>query len=352
VEVQFLLGNSVWLYKFGDVHSYIKRDFPDIKINRVSMNADGDDLSKMSKSVGMGCIEISTIIDNIEPTMMITVADRYETLATATAAAYVNLPLIHIQGGEVSGTIDDKVRNCITQLADFHFPATDKAKFRILMMKPQDGSFIWNYGCPSMDTLLRCRTLTRDIMIDTAFDEIHRHGDGDQLDPSKDFIIVMVHPDTKDYIGKDQLDNLMDVLNTLPLQKVIFWNNIDPGGEVIAKEIRWTQAHYWKDNVRYLRHVDSYTFGCLMSTSRCIIGNSSAGIREATFLGTPSVSLGLRQSGRECGANVVRCNFDKNEILEKTVERISHRPYPSDMYGDGNAGIKIANTILDVINDV
>lgn len=232
VDPVLLLGNSIYFYKYGYAYQNIKNDFPDLKILKTTIAAEGDDLAKMPKSVGMGCLEIPTLLDNEKPDMVLTVADRYETLATAVSASYMNIPLVHLQGGEVSGTIDNKVRDAITQLADYHFPATADAADRLMQTKPQDHARIWNMGCPSMDLF---HTYMDPYVVG---EEINKHGHGDLINIHERFIIVMLHPDTKG--SPVDVKVVLAALDEFPVQKIIFWPNIDPSNDTIAKEWRST----------------------------------------------------------------------------------------------------------------
>ena len=371
VDPYLLLGSSIWLYKYGNVYDQIYDDFPDIGIYKASMTIEGDDLIKMPKSVGVGSIEIATIVDNLKPDLMITIADRYETLATATVAAYCNIPLIHLQGGEVSGTIDDKVRNTITQLADYHFPATNLAATRIATMRGSREN-IWNFGCPSMDLMIGwdfMKTLYRNKLAEsfdadhkqlckngrlTAFAKVNAHGYGDEITNEKNHIIVMIHPDTKNPITRKNIDTLFDVLNGYEnYQKIVFWNNIDPGGEMISKEIRFTQERYWNSPVRFLKHIEPEAFGALLYFASAIVGNSSAGIREASFIGTPSISVGDRQRGREHADNVRFSDWDEYELRCNVKRAVcSIHPYSSALYGVGDAGMRIAAKIGEIADAI
>lgn len=322
----------------------IEEDFPDLKKWKVSMMVEGDTNTKMPMSVGLGCLTIPTILENNNYSLIVTVADRFETLATATAASYTNIPLAHIQGGEVSGTIDDKVRNAITQLADYHFPATCDAADRVANMKMQDMERIWAFGCPSMDLMSKPATLKQCA----AF--VNQHGIGDSFTPSP-YLIVMMHPDTTGTpVSEENMSVLCEALNNYGCQKLIFWNNIDPGGDIIAKTWRMSRDNYWKDKVHYIRNVPPEIFAGLLKHARMIIGNSSAGIREATFMGTPSISVGDRQKGREHGRNVEFCDFSYSDLMEKMnyMGRLNVS-LKNDMYGDGHAGEKIAGKLEDIV---
>lgn len=382
VEPFLLLGNSLWLYKYGEVHRLIHEDFPDIGVFKASMAVEGDDLNKMPKSVGVGCVEVATIVDHLRPDLMLTVADRYETLATATVAAYCNIPLIHLQGGEISGTIDDKVRNTITQLADYHFPATYEAYRRVREMlcrgsiMPGDDAQhtetdkdIWNYGCPAMDLMIGMKGMpflrearygkwtfndykeTHVDVMSQAFDVLNSVGHGDILTCQQPYIMIMLHPDTVYPIEEEMLENFFHMMNSYDYPKIVFWNNIDPGGEKIAKEIRIAER-YLKHPVRYVRHIEPEVFGALLYNTSLLIGNSSAGIREATFMGTPSISIGQRQEGREHGKNVRIIRWQLSKVRDAIKEMIDQPGIPSAMYGNGDAGQKIALQIGEICDEI
>src|SRR5687768_16902028 len=119
-------------------------------VARVFMVLEGENLVTSAKSTGIGLSELATVFDNQKPDAVVTVADRYETLATAVAAAYMNIPVVHVQGGEVTGSIDEKVRHAVTKLADLHLVASDKAQERVVRMGEEPGK-VFVTGCPSID---------------------------------------------------------------------------------------------------------------------------------------------------------------------------------------------------------
>lgn len=133
IELQLVVAASALLDRYGTVVNEIIKDGFEIT-RRVYMVLEGESPVSMAKTTGLGMMELATIFDNIAPDLVVTIADRYETLATAVAAAYLNVPLAHIQGGEVTGSIDEKVRHAITKLADLHLVSTDKAYERVVRM--------------------------------------------------------------------------------------------------------------------------------------------------------------------------------------------------------------------------
>ncbi len=343
IQLYIMLGGSVLLYKYGSVGNLIGEDFPSVPILNISLAVEGDSLDKMSKTVGLGVIEISTIFSTVRPDFVVTVADRFETLATAIAASYTNIPLIHLQGGETTGSIDDKVRNAITQLADYHFTATELSAYRVGLMKMNGCIRIYPWGCPSMDLLKRkCDRGTNYLSR-----IINETGTGEELKLWQPYMIIMFHSDTNDIDGSlSYCEHLLTAANEVGVQKVIFWNNIDSGGEFISKLFRITVSDFWGNPARHIRQVSPEDFGLLLSHASCIVGNSSSGIREASFMGTPSLNVGCRQDGRERASNVLTVRENSKRAILTGIEiQLGKKFKPSKLYGNGKAGERIANTI-------
>ena len=369
IRVTFLLGNSINLYRYGGIGVRIGSDFPKARLLRVHLAVEGDDLHKMSKTVGMGILEIATILDNEHFDAVLTVADRFETMAVAIAASYANVPLIHLQGGEVTGTIDNKVRHAISQLADIHFPATKQSGIRLSHIVTSKD--IYSYGCPSMDLLIEDERVAMlrewaydgcpfpkhiyDDLVDDTTKLVNSTGTGGTIDTGKPFIIVMLHGDTTDNTFTGNIYHLRDALNYMGMQEVVFWNNIDPKGDSIAKMWRERQIRRRdkKQQVRYIRHLSPEDFGGLLILSSCIVGNSSTGIRESSFLGVPSVNIGDRQHMREHGENCFSVTLYKRDIVDGVNYNIMQKQdgniKPINLYGDGESGNLIAGEIANVL---
>ncbi|MEP6915002.1 MAG: UDP-N-acetylglucosamine 2-epimerase, partial [Acidobacteriota bacterium] len=133
LELQLVVAASALLDRYGSAVDYIERDGFEIAAKVYSV-LEGTNPTMMAKSTGLGLLELATVLDNLRPDVVVTVADRYETLSTAVAAAYMNIPVAHIQGGEITGSIDEKVRHAVTKLADVHLVSTAKAAERVIRM--------------------------------------------------------------------------------------------------------------------------------------------------------------------------------------------------------------------------
>jgi len=300
----------------------------------------------MAKTTGLGLLELATTFDNLKPDLVVTIADRYETIATAIAAAYMNIPLVHIQGGEITGTIDEKVRHAVTKLADIHLVSTQKAAENVIRMGERpDAVFIT--GCPSIDL---AANVLKNPSID--FDPFEKYkGVGATFDvKNKDYLVVMQHPVTTEYErARAQILETLYAVKEIGLPTFWFWPNVDAGSDGTSKGIRMFRENERPENIHFFKNMDSQDFLRLVYNSRCIVGNSSVGIRETSFLGVPSVNIGTREAGRERGGNVLDVDYDRVQIREAIRKQVANGRYPSDpLYGKGDAGQQIAKILAEV----
>ena len=153
LELQLVVGASALLERYGSAIKVIEADGfkPDAVVHMV---VEGENLVTTAKSTGLGVVELATIFDNLKPDVVVSVADRYETIATAIAASYLNIPVAHVQGGEVTGSIDEKVRHAVTKLANLHFVSNQQAAERVIRMG-EDPKTVFISGCPSVDLAAR-----------------------------------------------------------------------------------------------------------------------------------------------------------------------------------------------------
>jgi UDP-hydrolysing UDP-N-acetyl-D-glucosamine 2-epimerase len=342
LELQLVAGASLVLERFGNALEVLTMDgfVPDATIRFI---IEGETPATMAKSTGLGLLELPTVFELLQPDVVITVADRFETIATAVAAAYMNIPVAHTQGGEVSGSIDESVRHAVTKLAHIHFPATELAAQRVIAMG-EDPASVFNVGCPSIDIVARTEFgLRREALEQFG-------GAGSPVDPGQPFVLVMQHPVTTEYgQGMDQINETLEAVAETGMQALVFWPNVDAGSEDVAKGIRTFRELGLAHGFHFFRNLPPEVFGRLMAHCACMVGNSSAAIREGSFLGTPAVTVGTRQTGRERGPNVVETGHDKDEIADAIRDQVAHGLYErSYLFGDGTAGRKIADKLSEV----
>jgi UDP-N-acetylglucosamine 2-epimerase/N-acetylmannosamine kinase len=344
LELQLVVAGSALLDRYGNAVQYIEKD--GFKIDeKVFMVLEGENPTSMAKTTGLGVMELANIFYNLKPDVVISVADRYETIATAIAASYQNIPLAHIQGGEVTGNIDEKVRHAVTKLADIHLVASDGAKERVIRLG-EDPDYVINTGCPSID-------LANEILLDPGlnFEPFEKYGGvGTQLDLEQKYLVVMQHPVTTEYSeSRKQIAETLEAIHELKIPTLWFWPNVDAGADGTSSGIRAFREKYNPTYIHFFKNMEPTDFLRILKQSACLIGNSSVGIRECAYLGVPVVNIGSRQNRRERGNNVLDCAYDKNQIMDSIKQQVLHGHYaPDHLYGDAKAGEKIADVLASI----
>lgn len=349
LELKVVVAASALLDRYGGAVSVIERDGFEIAA-RVFNQLDGDHPALMGKTTGLGLIELSSILVQLKPDIVVTVADRFETIATAIAAAYAGIPLAHIQGGEITGNIDEKVRHAVTKLADYHLVASEAAAGRVLRMGEPPGS-VFVTGCPSID-------LAREIegATELGFSPLEKYGGvGKALNPDEGYLIVMQHPvTTAAGEARSQITETLHAVMDVGMPTYWFWPNIDAGSDETSGGIRAFREKYAPANIHWFKNMDPADFLRLLTFSRGIIGNSSVSMRECAYLGVPAVNIGDRQNRRDRGSNVIDAPYDRVAIAEAIRTHLTRRKYERDlMYGEGYAGQAIADVLASVtLNNV
>jgi UDP-hydrolysing UDP-N-acetyl-D-glucosamine 2-epimerase len=341
LELFLVLAASALLDRYGSVSNTIRNDGFHVN-EEVYMSFSDDTNSSMARSTGIGIIELSSVFKRIKPHIVVTIADRYETMATAIAASYQNIPLAHIQGGEKTGNIDEKVRHAITKLSDIHLVSSDDAYNRLIKMG-EDPNFVFVTGCPSIDI---ARGVNPNSIIHKELFNKYS-GVGHVLDLSKGYLVVLQHPvTTEKNESKFQIIETLEAVIELNKPTLMFWPNIDSGSDEISAVIRNYREKNRLNNIHLFKNIDPLDFLNLINNSLCLVGNSSVGIRESSFLGVPVVNIGSRQNGRLRGANVNDCSYSRKEILDAIKKQISHGKYKSEaLYGNSFSGEKIAEVL-------
>lgn len=324
-DLQIIAAASALTWRHGRVVDVIRADGLSVGAEIPSV-VDGGGTRESVLSTGLLAIQLGTALSSIKPDCCVTIADRHETLATAIAAAYQHIPLCHIQGGEVSGSIDDKVRNAVTQLADLHLVATQRAKERVFTRGAHAPSIIVT-GCPSIDLAAEAMRLG----------PIHRAD-----------VVVLQHPVTGEVeqAGEQMRQTIKAVGNaTLQLpdgqyeqEALYFWPGEDAGADDMSKALRLA-------GIKPVRNLEPVEFLRVLLGAKVLVGNSSVGIRECSYLGVPVVNIGSRQQGREHGPNVHDVPHDAAAIRNAMPTAGIGWPQ-STLYGDGHAGKRIAEALL------
>lgn len=343
LELQLVVAASALLDRYGSAVKYIEEDGFNIA-DKVYMVLEGDAPVNMAKTTGLGLMELSTSLYNLQPDFVVSVADRYETIATAIAAAYMNLPLVHIQGGEITGSIDEKVRHAVTKLADYHLVSTEKARERVIKMG-EDPEAVFVTGCPSID--IAAEVIQNP---EIEFDPIEQYGGvGPRVDYSNDYLVVLQHPDTTEHQhAREQVTETLHAVMELGIPTMWFWPNVDAGSDGTSKGIRVFREHHNPPNVHFFKNMRGDDFLRAAANSRGIIGNSSVAIRECSYLGVPAVNIGTRQQGRERGQNVLDVGYERSAIRDAILHHLNNGRLASaqdTLYGDGNAGERIAELL-------
>lgn len=341
LDLQLVIAGSALLDKYGNAVDFIEKDGFKIAA-RVFMVLEGENPTTMAKTTGLGLMELTNVFYNLKPDAVITIADRFETIATSIAAAYQNIPLVHIQGGEVTGNIDEKVRHCNTKLADLHLVSSEEARERVIKLGEVPTKVI-NTGCPSID-------LAREVSEnpDLVFDPVIKYGGVGAIKNWKEgYIVVMQHPVTTEYENsKRNVTETLHAIKSLNYPTFWFWPNVDAGSDGTSNAIRTFRELEKPENILFFKNMEPMDFLRLLKNSKGLIGNSSAGIRECSYLGIPVVNIGNRQHRRNRARNVIDVDYSREEIAKATAKVYSMNHFPtSTLYGDGNSGKKIAQIL-------
>ena len=340
--LQVVAAGTMVLERFGKAVEVVREDGFRID-GEIYMELEGSMPATMAKSVGVGIVEFANEYQRLRPDFVLLIGDRYEALAAAIAAAYMNVPLIHLQGGEVSGSIDESARHAITKFAQFHIPATERSAEYLVRMGERPETIL-TVGCPSSDIArLMDRTLTDEA--------INHRGNGKCIKVDKPFLLALFHPTTTEYGNEErQMLALLNALDRLRVQTLLLWPNIDAGSDHISKTIRvFRDERNAYDWLRTRTNMVPEKYLKVLANATCAVGNSSSFVRDAGYFGTPVVLIGNRQNGRETDEHVVRVPCEADAIAESLEKQTAHGRYaPSALYGDGYVSERVAEAVVSL----
>lgn len=338
LELMVLCAGTMVLERFGRPMDQVQADGFQIA-GAIYTELEGSTPTSMAKSVGLGVIEFASEFNRLRPDVVLIIGDRYEALAAVLAAAYTNLVIVHLQGGEVSGSIDESARHAITKFAHYHLPATKRARDYVVRMG-EDPQTILGVGCPSSDIALK---LSRELDPEV----INGRGAGAVIDVEQPFLLVLFHPTTTEYGSEsDQADQLLEALACSAKPTVLLWPNIDAGSDHISKALRRFRTQRPVSWLRTLTNLEPEDYNRVLARAAAAVGNSSSFVRDAGFYGTPVVLVGNRQNHREADRHVVRVKPTAEAIYKALQAQLAHGRYtPSTLYGDGNVSSRLADAL-------
>ncbi|MDP3735569.1 MAG: UDP-N-acetylglucosamine 2-epimerase [bacterium] len=346
VELHVVVGGTALLTKYtpryAQVRAMLEQDGIE-HIHELYFALEGDNRVVKAKTAGLGIVEFATMFNDLKPDLVVVRGDRFEVLSAATAAAYMNIPLAHIEGGDITGTLDESVRHAITKLAHLHIATNEAARERLLRMG-EDPRSVFNFGSPDVEV---ARTFAR---AESGASELSTTGSGALFDPGEDFVMVMYHPVWSEALEGGTLarrtEELLGVVHTLGIPTLWFWPNADVGSEEISHALRVFHDQTEGHRIRFMRYLPPRSFISLLARSRLLVGNSSAGIKECSYLGIPVVNIGSRQRGRMRAENVCDVTEESDAIRSAIEEQLAAGRYaPSELYHADGTAQNIAATL-------
>lgn len=342
LDLRIVAYSTAVLDRFGDVASQIQDDGFQVD-HRLFTHFEGETPSSMALSAASALNAITPVLESVQPDYMLLVGDRYEVLPAAIASSYMNVRVAHTMGGELTGTIDESIRHSITKLSHVHFAATEESAKRLARMG-EDPANVHRVGCPRID-------LAADL--EKRAGPANRlpvlTGVGAEVDLAMPFVMVSQHPVTTEYDkARRQMESTLEAVSQLQIPAVVLWPNSDAGGAIISATIRRWRERNPMLPFRFVKNLPAEDYMTLMQVTKCLIGNSSSGLREGSYLGTPVVNIGSRQLSREVSENVIAANPDPTSILTAITQTFEKpRSKRSYLYGRGDAGLRIAAILAD-----
>lgn len=343
IELQLVVGGSVLLEKYGERFLSAIQDAGFI-VNETLFNViEGGNHVTMAKTAGLTALEFSNSLHKLNPDIVLIRGDRFEQLAAAMVAAYLNKTIAHIEGGDVTGTIDESVRHAITKLAHIHFVTNEAARRRVIQMG-ENPRLVFNVGSPDVEFA---------ALVDKKLDgrAVNQTGTGPKIDLKRSFLMVMQHPVTTEKTNRRNVEATLKAIDDLNMPTVWFWPNSDAGTGEMAKVMRiYREQGKLKNNkVRFVTDILPEHFVALLRSARVLVGNSSAGIKECSYFGIPVVNIGTRQQNRLRGENVLDVGHNTLAIKKAIQKQLAHGPYvQSSLYRKPNTSKKIMEVLSKI----
>ncbi|MFB6139896.1 MAG: UDP-N-acetylglucosamine 2-epimerase [Halosimplex sp.] len=343
-DLDIINAGASMIRKYGSLSAILEDDGLEVSREMYNVLEGGNPVSS-AKTTGLSMVEFTNVLNDIDPDAVITIADRYETMAVTLAACYQNIPVVHTQGGEITGSIDEKVRHATTKLSDYHMVSTERS-VEVVNRLGESADRIYRTGCPSMD-------IADDIAEDGDEDydpQDEYSGVGEDVDVDEDYIVVQYHPVPTQYQSEyEKTWELIEAVDELDVQAFWFWPNMDAGTDKVSKAIREYRDNRDPQDIRFYINMRPTHYLTLVNNSAALVGNSSVGIRECSYLGQPAVNIGDRQQGRERAENVIDVPCETEPIVDAVETQLENGSYEgSTLYGEGDAAVEIVDAMREI----
>ncbi|MEW6482422.1 MAG: UDP-N-acetylglucosamine 2-epimerase [bacterium] len=325
--------------QFGKTINLVKQDGFEVNY-LVEMDPAKNDAAAMAIAIGKGILGMTRGLKKLKPDILLILGDRIETLAAAIAGAYMNIPIAHTHGGDISAAgLDESARHAITKLAHIHFTATRKSKERIIRMgeKPK---YVWQVGAPGLDDILKGPILSKQELAKRF-----------KLDFERPLLVLLQHSVTTQIDSASfQIKETLKAIEELGMQTVVIYPNSDAGGRTIIREIETRRGLF----TRIFKNIPRNLYLSFLKHSSVLIGNSSGGIIETPLLKLPVVNIGIRQNGRERSTNVIDVPHDKDAIVKAIKKALYDKKFLAQVkrcknpYGDGHASERIVKVLSTI----
>jgi len=325
-EVHIFVTGMHMQYKYGyTVDEIVKCGYPNIYkfINHTTNNS-------MDKNLGKTIMGFSDYVNGLAPDLIVVHGDRVETLAGSIVGSLNNILVAHIEGGEVSGTIDELIRHAVSKMSHSHFVSNQSAKKRLIQMGEKKNS-IFEIGSPDIDVMLS-DTLP-------GIDKVMSHYDIN----FNEYGVVLYHPVTTelDKTTENARELVEGLINSGKNFVVIYPNN-DYGSVEILNEYKKLENY---SRFKVFPSIRFEYFLVLLKNASCLVGNSSAGIREAPYYGVPTINIGSRQNNRALHNEIINCPHEKLNIESAINIAFKSKFKPIRLYGEGNSDLLFKRTI-------
>jgi len=325
-----------WGHTIKEIEKY------NFKIEKIKIVLYDDNLGAMSKSLGLLISKMTEKIERLEPDLIFVEGDRGEALSGAIAGSHLNIPIIHHGGGDVSDSIDNKIRNAITSFSDYHLTGNIESYHTLIRMGISEEK-VFNVGEPGLDDIISKNYTQKDEIIKKY-----------EINIDKPLLLLIFHPNTREHATiETQIVEILEALKNLKIPTIGLYANADAGGNIINKILNDYQAQM--PFLRLFKHIFREDFSGIMNVCSAMVGNSSAGLTELPLFKKPFICVGTRQKGRLKANNVIEVEYNKNEIINAIKKGLFDEKFQKELenlknpYGNGKSYIKITNVIRTIL---